>query len=205
MQPFTRLTAVAAPIDLPNVDTDRVIPARFLRKPRGAPGYASFLFHDVRFDADGSERPEFVLNQVPYRAAKILVTAGNFGCGSSREAAVWALDACGIRCVIAPSLGDIFHQNCFKNGLLPVILPGDIVAGLRRQLHEQPGATLTVDLEAQTVTAPGGAQHRFEIDPFRKELLLTGRDETGLTLGFEAHIREFEERHAREMPWVVPR
>ena len=118
---------------------------------------------------------------------------------------MWALDACGIRCVIAPSLGDIFHQNCFKNGLLPVILPDDIVAGLRRQLHEQPGAALTVDLEAQTVTAPDGVQHRFEIDPFRKELLLTGRDETGLTLGFEARIREFEERHAREMSWVVPR
>jgi 3-isopropylmalate/(R)-2-methylmalate dehydratase small subunit len=205
MQPLTRLTAVAAPIDLPNVDTDRVIPARFLRKPRGAPGYASFLFHDVRFDADGSEQPEFVLNRVPYRAAKILVTGGNFGCGSSREAAVWALDACGFSVVIAPSLGDIFHQNCFKNGLLPVILPGDVVAGLRRQLHERPGATLTVDLEAQTVTAPDGAQHGFEIDPFRKELLLTGRDETGLTLGFEARIREFEERHAREMSWVVPR
>ncbi len=204
MQPFTTLTALAAPIDLPNIDTDRIIPARFLRKPKEAPGYASFLFHDVRFNADGSEEPEFVLNQAPYRGAKILVTAENFGCGSSREMAVWVLDAYGIRSVIAPSLGDIFHQNCFKNGLLPVILPGEVVAGLRRQLHQRPGAAITVDLESQTVTAPDGARHRFEVDPFRKEMLLTGRDEIALTLDFEARIREFEARHARAMPWVAP-
>ena len=204
MQPFTRLTGVAAPIDLPNIDTDRIIPARFLRKPRGAEGYTRFLFHDVRFDADGAENPDFVLNQVPFRDAKILVAAENFGCGSSREAAVWALDACGIRAVIAPSLGDIFHQNCYKNGLLPVILPRALVAALRRRLHEEPGAVVTVDLEAQTVTAPDGTRHRFDIDPFRKELLLTGRDEIGLTLASEARIREFEERHARLMPWAVP-
>jgi len=204
MEPFTRFTAVAAPLDLPNVDTDRIIPARFLRKPRGAPGYASFLFHDVRFNADGAERSEFVLNRVPYRDAKILVVAENFGCGSSREMAVWVLDAYGIRSVIAPSLGDIFHQNCFKNGLLPVILSAEVVAALRRQLHDRPGATLGVDLEAQTVTAPDGTRHRFDIDPFRKEMLRTGRDEIGLTLGFEARVREFEERHAREMAWVTP-
>jgi len=118
---------------------------------------------------------------------------------------VEALAAYGVRAVIAPSRGDIFHQNCFKNGLLPAILPGDVVAGLRRRLHAGPGATLTVDLEAQTVTAPDGVQHRFEVDAFRKEMLLTGRDEIGLTLGFEAHIREFEARHAREMAWVMPR
>jgi 3-isopropylmalate/(R)-2-methylmalate dehydratase small subunit len=205
MQPFRRLTAVAAPIDLPNIDTDRIIPARFLRKPKGAPGYASFLFHDVRFDAAGLERPEFVLNQAPYRGAKILVTAENFGCGSSREMAVWVLDAYGVRAVIAPSLGDIFHQNCFKNGLLPVILPAPTVARLRRQLHARPGATLTVDLEAQTVAGPDGAAHRFEIDPFRKEMLLTGRDEIALTLDFDGRIREFEERYARDMAWVVKR
>jgi len=204
MEPFTRVTAVAAPIDLPNVDTDRVIPARFLRKDRSVPEYASFLFHDVRFNADESERPEFVLNQAPYRGARILVAAENFGCGSSREAAVWALAANGFRSVIAPSLGDIFHQNCFKNGLLPVILPADVVAGLRRQLHERPGATLTVDLKTQTVTAPDGTAHRFEVDAFRKEMLLTGRDEIGLTLGFETTIAEFEARHARDMAWAVP-
>ena len=204
MEPFRHLTAVAAPIDLPNIDTDRIIPARFLRKPRGAPGYASFLFHDVRFDADGSEKPEFVLNQPPYRDAKILVTAENFGCGSSREMAVWTLEAYGVRSVIAPSLGDIFHQNCYKNGLLPVILPAEVVAGLRRQLHDRPGAAIGVDLEAQTVTAPDGALHRFEIDPFRKEMLLTGRDEIGLTQGFEAQIREFEARQRDRTPWAIP-
>ena len=204
MEPFTRVTAVGLPIDLPNVDTDRVIPARFLRKDRNVPEYARYLFHDVRFDADGAERPEFILNQTPFRAARIVVAAENFGCGSSREAAVWVLAANGFRSVIAPSLGDIFHQNCFKNGLLPVILPAEAAAGLRGRLHEQPGATLTVDLETQTVTAPDGAQHRFEVDAFRKEMLWTGRDEIGLTLGFEARIVEFEARHAREMAWTVP-
>ena len=204
MRAFTRVSAVAAPIDLPNVDTDRVIPARFLRKPRGAPGYDNLLFHDVRLNADGSERPEFVLNQPPYRGAQILVTAENFGCGSSREAAVWALDARGIRSVIAPSLGDIFHQNCFKNGLLPVILTAEVAADLRRQLHERPGASITVDLETQTVTAPDGQGHVFDVDPFRKRMLLTGRDEIGLTEEYEEQIRAFERRQAREMAWVVP-
>jgi 3-isopropylmalate/(R)-2-methylmalate dehydratase small subunit len=204
MQPFTTLTAVAAPIDLPNVDTDRIVPARFLRKPRGAPGYERFLFHDVRFDAEGRERPDFVLNQPAYRGAKILVTAENFGCGSSREMAVWALDAYGIRVVVAPSLGDIFHQNCLKNGLLPVLLPGATVAALREELHRRPGVTITADLAAQTVAVAGGPPHRFEIDPFRKQMLLTGRDEIALTLGYEDRIRAFEARLARDMDWAVP-
>jgi 3-isopropylmalate/(R)-2-methylmalate dehydratase small subunit len=204
VQAFTRVTAVAVPIDLPNVDTDRVIPARFLRKDKNVPEYASFLFHDVRFNADGSEKPEFVLNRQGFRGAGIVVAAENFGCGSSREAAVWALAAYGVRSVIAPSLGDIFHQNCFKNGLLPVILPADVAADLRRRLQAKPGLTITVDLEAQTVTAPDGARHRFDVDAFRKEMLLNGRDEIGLTLGYEAQIAEFEARRAREMAWAVP-
>src|SRR5882672_6881110 len=154
MEPFTRVTAAAVPIDLPNIDTDRVIPARFLRKDRSVPEYSSFLFHDVRFTAEGAERPEFILNQAPYRSARIVVAAENFGCGSSREAAVWALDANGFRSVIAPSLGDIFHQNCFKNGVLPVILPTETCATLRKQLRDRPGAVITVDLESQTVTGP---------------------------------------------------
>jgi 3-isopropylmalate/(R)-2-methylmalate dehydratase small subunit len=203
VEPFTRLTAPAAPIDLPNVDTDRIIPARFLRRPKG-PEYARYLFHDLRFDAEGRERPEFVLNQPPYREARILVTAENFGCGSSREMAVWALAAAGIRAVIAPSLGDIFRQNCVKNGVLPVTLPAETVAGLRRLLHERPGAALTVDLDAQTVTGPDGAVHRFEIDAFARQMLLTGQDEIALTLASEARIRDFEARQAVEMPWVVP-
>ena len=204
MQPFTRVTAVAAPIDLPNVDTDRIIPARFLRFPRGAADYAGFLFRDVRFGPDGAENPEFVLNQPAYRGAEILVVADNFGCGSSREAAVWVLDANGVRAVIAPSLGDIFHQNCYKNGLLPVILPDDTVAVLRQQLRDAPGATITVDLEIQTVTGPDGLAHAFDVDPFRKQMLLTGRDEIGLTLERESDIALFEARHAREMSWAIP-
>ena len=203
MEAFTKLTAGAVPMDLPNIDTDRVIPARFLRKPKEA-GLGSYFFHDVRFNPDGSENGDFILNQAPFREAKILVTAENFGCGSSREAAVWALMGSGFRCVIGPSFGDIFFENCFKNGVLAVVLPTEIVADLRRQLHERPGAAVTVDLDAQTVGAPGGAQHRFEADPFRKEMLLTGRDELGLTLDFEARIGEFEERHARAMSWVAP-
>ncbi len=203
MLPFTRVTAVAAPFDLPNIDTDRIIPARFLRKPKEAPGYASFLFHDVRFNADGSEKPEFVLNQPAYRRAKILVAAENFGCGSSREMAVWVLAAYGVRSVIAPSLGDIFQQNCFKNGLLPVILPADIVAGLRGQLHAAAGGTMTVDLEEQTVTAPDGTPHRFAIDPFRKQALATGQDEIALTLSYESAIAAFEGRQRVEMAWLA--
>jgi 3-isopropylmalate/(R)-2-methylmalate dehydratase small subunit len=203
VQAFTRVTGVAVPIDLPNVDTDRVIPARFLRKPQGSAGYDRFLFHDVRFDADGAEKPEFVLNQAPYRSATIVVAAENFGCGSSREAAVWALMAYGVRVVIAPSLGDIFHQNCFKNGLLPVILPAEVVAGLRRQLHARPGATMTADLESQTVSAPDGTKHRFEIEAFARQMLLTGQDEIALTLGYEPQIRAFETRHHSDSPWLT--
>ena len=187
MQAFTRLTAVAAPIDLPNVDTDRIIPARFLRKPQG-PELGRYLFHDVRFDADGAERPEFVLNQPAFRPATILVAAENFGCGSSREAAVWALMAYGIRVVVAPSLGDIFHQNSLKNGLLPVILPSDVVAGFRRALHARPGSSMTADLETQTLTGPDGSPHHFDIEPFARQMLLTGQDEVSglfMALRFE--------------------
>ena len=201
MRSFTRLTAVAAPIDLPHVDTDRVIPARFLRKRRDAAD-PSLLFHDVRFDAEGREREDFVLNQPPFRQARILVTAENFGCGSSREWAVWALDAFGVRAVIGSSFGDIFHENCFKNGLLPVRLPADIVAELRRQLHASPGATVTVDLEAQTVTGPDGTRHHFDVDAFRKHSLLTGQDDIALTLTYDSAIRDFEARRRTEAPWL---
>lgn len=201
MEPFTTLTAAAVPIDLPNVDTDRIIPARFLRRPRG-PGFERFLFHDVRFQDDGSERHDFILNQPAYRSARILVAAQNFACGSSREAAVWTLVASGFRAFIAPSFGDIFAQNCGKNGALAVVLPADTVAGLRRQLHERPGAEMTVDLEFQTVVAPDGARHGFEVDAFLKECLLRGQDEIALTLSYDAAIAAFEERHRQEMPWL---
>jgi 3-isopropylmalate/(R)-2-methylmalate dehydratase small subunit len=201
MEPFARLTAVAVPMDLPNIDTDRVIPARFLRKPREA-GFGPLLFHDVRFDAAGAPKPEFVLNHPAYREAKILVTAENFGCGSSREMAVWALMDYGLRVVIGPSFGDIFFENCFKNGALAVVLPGDVAAGLRRALAERPGATLTVDLESQTITGPGGEAIRFEIDAFRKQGLLTGQDEVEMTLARLPAIEAFEARRRVEMPWL---
>ena len=201
MEPFARLTAVAAPMDLPNIDTDRVIPARFLRKPREA-GFGPLLFHDVRFDAAGAPKPEFVLNHPAYREAKILVTAENFGCGSSREMAVWALMDYGLRVVIGPSFGDIFFENCFKNGALAVVLSGDVAAGLRRALAERPGATLTVDLESQTITGPGGEAIRFEIDAFRKHGLLTGQDEVEMTLARLPAIEAFEARRRVEMPWL---
>ena len=201
MQPFTTVTAVAAPMDLPNLDTDRIVPARFLRKPKDAMG--GLLFHDVRFDDQGNEREDFVLNQPPFRSARILVVADNFGCGSSREAAVWVLEAHGIRSVIAPSVGDIFHENCYKNGLLPVILSRDVVDDLRRQLHARAGASMTVDLETQTVTDADGVVHRFNVDPFRKQALLRGQDEIALTLSYDAAVVAFEARHARAMPWLA--
>jgi len=202
MQPFTTLSAAAVPMDLPNIDTDRVIPARFLRKPREV-GYEKFFFHDVRFNADGSENGDFILNQAPYRQAKILVTAENFGCGSSREGAVWALMDHGIRCVIGPSFGDIFFENCFKNGVLALVLPPAAAAAIRRQLQERPGATISVDLEGQTLTAPDGSLHRFEVDPFRKQALLRGQDEIALTLEYEQAILAHESRRAAEMPWLT--
>jgi 3-isopropylmalate/(R)-2-methylmalate dehydratase small subunit len=202
MEPFVRLTAVAAPMDLPNVDTDRVIPARFLRRPREA-GLGPFLFHDVRFTADGAPRADFVLNQPSYRDARILVTAENFGCGSSREMAVWALMDWGIRVVIGPSFGDIFFENCFKNGALAVTLPAEVAAGLRETLRARPGAALTVDLETQTITGPDGRAIAFEIDAFRKQGLLSGQDEMEMTLARLPAIEAFEARRRDEMPWLA--
>jgi 3-isopropylmalate/(R)-2-methylmalate dehydratase small subunit len=201
MEPFTRLTAVAAPMELPDIDTDRVIPARFLRKPREA-GFGPLLFHDVRFDSDGRPKADFVLNHPAYRDAKILVTAENFGCGSSREMAVWALMDYGIRVVIGPSFGDIFFENCFKNGALAVVLPAVVAAGLRRALAGRPGASLTVDLESQTITGPAGDAIRFEIDAFRKHGLLTGQDEVEMTLARLPAIEAFEARRRGEMSWL---
>lgn len=202
MEPFTRLTAVAAPIDLPNVDTDRIIPARFLRKAPGEAGYDLYCFHDVRLDETGRERPDFVLNHPAFRPARILVTAENFACGSSREAAVWVLRARGIRCVVGPSFGDIFFENCAKNGSLAVVVPAALAEALRRQLRERPGAEMTVDLEAQELTAPGGDRHPFAVDPFRRECLLRGQDELALTLSHEPAIAAFERRQRDEMPWL---
>ena len=203
MKPFITLTAVAAPLDLANVDTDRVIPARLLRKPRsGDAGYSPYLFYDMRFDADGRERAEFVLNQPAYRGTGILVAGANFGCGSSREGAVYALMDYGIRSVIAPSFGDTHYANEIQNGMLPVILPDATCASLRAQLREKPGAQLTINLEAQTVRDVAGVTHRFEIDAMYKERLLKGLDEVGLVLEHLPEIEAYEKRRAVERRWL---
>jgi len=202
MQPFTTLAAIAAPLDMANIDTDKIIPARFLRKARG-PGYDRLAFHDIRFDAAGNERPEFVLNQRPFRNAQILVAGANFGCGSSREAAVYVLYDFGIRCVIAPSFGDIHYGNELQNGMLPVVLPDATCQKLRRQLHDNPGAEIAIDLPAQTVTGPDGATYRFEIDATYKERLLKGLDDIGLVLQYEKEIATFERRLHRDLPWLA--
>ena len=202
MTPFTRLTAVAAPLDMANIDTDKIIPARFLRRLRG-PGYEKLAFHDIRYDANGNDRPDFVLNQAPYRNARILVAGANFGCGSSREAAVYVLYDYGIRAVIAPSFGDIHYGNELQNGMLPVILPDATCQKLRQQLREQPGAQLAIDLEAQTVTGPDGTVYRFEIDPNPRERLLKGLDDIGLVMQNINEIETFEQRHHRELPWLA--
>jgi 3-isopropylmalate/(R)-2-methylmalate dehydratase small subunit len=206
MQKFERLESAAAPLDAANVDTDQIIPARFLWRAR-ADGYGPLLFNDLRTSEDGAAKPDFVLNRPAYQAANILVADRNFGCGSSRENAVWALMDAGIRVVIAPSFGDIFFNNSFKNGLLPIVLPEARCAELRAALARNPGAKLVVDLEAQTVTGPVGVDDgfgtdRIEIDPFPKQLLLSGMDDITFTLSQADNIAAFEKRFAAEMPWV---
>lgn len=204
MKSFTVLTACAAPIDQPNVDTDQILPARFLKKSRNDPDYHRFLFHDLRFDDQGTEKPEFILHQEAYRSVGILVADRNFACGSSREAAVYALMANDIRCVIAPSFGDIFFSNSFKNGNLPIIVAEEVSVDLRRQLRDQPGAEMTIDLPAQLITASDGKKISFEIDPARKERLLEGLDDITLTLKFENKLAAFETKRAQERSWSLP-
>jgi 3-isopropylmalate/(R)-2-methylmalate dehydratase small subunit len=205
MQPFTKLSAIAAPFDWSNVNTDQIIPARYLRKSRRHPDYATYLFRDLRFNSDGTENPDFVLNQAAYRQAKILVADVNFGCGSSREGAVFALAAFGIRSVIAASFGDIHYNNCFKNGLLPIRLEEKVLARLRAQLVEQPGSTIEIDLEGQFVVGPDGTKHMFDMDLFRKRCLLEGLDDIGLTLIHEETIASFETRYQETYNWTMPR
>ncbi len=200
MEAFTTLNAVAMPVDQPNVDTDQIIPARFLGRPRDT--QVGALFHDLRFDQKGSPRPDFVMNRPGYDGARIIVAERNFGCGSSRENAVTVMVDNGFRAFIAPSFGDIFFNNCFQNGALPVRLDAARVAELRAQLQAQPGASIAIDLAAQTVTGPDGKVDRFEIDSFRKDCLLRGVDDVTLTLGYEAQIVDFEKRQHEEMGWL---
>ncbi|HUZ72253.1 MAG TPA: 3-isopropylmalate dehydratase small subunit [Stellaceae bacterium] len=201
MEKFTVLTGIAAPLPLINVDTDKIIPARHL-KSVARTGFGKFLFETLRFRPDGTENPDFVLNKPAYRHAEILVAGANFGCGSSREHAPWALQGFGIRCVIAPSFADIFFNNCFQNGLLPIKLPEETIALLMDDAQKGANARLTIDLAAQTITRPDGTAVHFDIDPFRKHCLLNGLDDVGITLQKEAKIAAFETKRRTVQPWV---
>ena len=192
MEAFHTLDAVMLPLVQANVDTDQILPARYLQKPRSAK-FDEFLFRDLRYRKDGSENPDFALNQSAYRAARIVVAGDNFACGSSREHAVWALYDYGFRVAIAPSFGDIFFNNALKNGLLPIVLPPGAVAALLAAARAIPGAQVAVDLAAQTVTAPAGAVYPFSIDKFSKYCLLAGLDEIDYTLSQAEHITAFEQ------------
>jgi 3-isopropylmalate/(R)-2-methylmalate dehydratase small subunit len=201
MEPFTRLDATAVPISVPNIDTDQIIPARFLWRKRWD-GWGHLLFHDLRFNEAGAPKPDFVLNRDAWRDARIVVADCNFGCGSSREHAVWALYDFGIRAVMAPSFGDIFYNNSFQNGLLPVIIPAGRGTALRALLQQSPGSHVAIDLETQTATGPDGAIDGFDIDPFRKECLLAGTDDISFTLGHRERIAAFEKDYEARVRWL---
>ncbi len=201
MEKFTKLTSVAAPLPLINVDTDMIIPARFLKTIKRT-GLGKSLFFVLRFDDDGNERSDFVLNKPAYKGAKILVTGKNFGCGSSREHAPWALADYGIRCVIAPDFADIFYNNSFKNGMLLIKLPQEQVDKLMDDAERGANATVTADLEAQEITGPDGGLIKFDIDPFKKHCLLNGLDDIGLTLQKEDKISAFEASQKASQPWL---
>ena len=201
MEKFTTLTAVAAPLPMINVDTDMIIPKQFLKTIKRS-GLGKNLFDEMRYNADGSENPDFVLNKPAYRNAQILVAGDNFGCGSSREHAPWAIQDFGIRCIIAPSFADIFYNNSFKNGILPIVLPQEEVDKLMDDAERGANAIITVDLENQVITGPDGGEIRFEIDPFKKHCLLNGLDEIGLSLEKEAAIDSFEAKRRAATPWL---
>ena len=201
MDKFTTLDGIAAPLPIINCDTDKIIPKQHL-KTIARTGLGKALFDELRYRADGSENPDFVLNQPAYRHAKILVAGENFGCGSSREHAPWALMDFGIRCIIASSFADIFYNNCFKNGILPIKLPQEIVDQLMDDARKGANARLSIDLANQTVTRPDGQKIHFEIDAFRKHCLLNGLDDVGLTLEKGAAIDRYEQRTRMSQPWL---
>jgi len=201
MDKFTTLTGVAAPLPMINVDTDKIIPKQHLKTVERT-GLGKALFEELRYFDDGRERPDFVLNQPAYRQAKILVAGENFGCGSSREHAPWALMDFGIKCVIASSFADIFYNNSFKNGMLLIKLPPQTVSQLMEDASKGANARLSVDLQEQTITRPDGEKIRFEIDPHLKDCLLNGLDDIGLTLKKESKIAAFESRHRLSQPWL---
>ncbi|MGB3313246.1 MAG: 3-isopropylmalate dehydratase small subunit [Albidovulum sp.] len=201
MDKFTTLTGIAAPMPLVNIDTDMIIPKQFLKTIKRS-GLGANLFDEMRFTQDGKEIPDFVLNQPAYREAEILVAGDNFGCGSSREHAPWALLDFGIRAVISTSFADIFFNNCFKNGILPIMLPQDAVDVLMEDARKGANARMSVDLEAQTVTTSDGQSFAFEVDSFRKHCLLNGLDDIGLTLEKATAIDSYEKTAAQSRPWV---
>jgi len=201
MEKFTSLEGVAAPLKLVNVDTDKIIPKQYLKTIKRT-GLGKGLFAELRYQDDGSENPGFVLNQPAYRKAKILVAGDNFGCGSSREHAPWALLDFGIRCVIASSFADIFYNNCFKNGILPVKLPQQVVDQLMEDAKKGANARLTIDLQQQTIERPDGEKIHFEVDAFRKHCLLNGLDDVGLTMQKAPAIDTYEQRQRLSQPWL---
>ena len=201
MDKFTTLTGIAAPMPLVNIDTDMIIPKQFLKTIKRT-GLGVSLFQEMRYTPEGAENPDFILNQPAWRDAQILVTGDNFGCGSSREHAPWALLDFGIRCVIAPGFADIFFSNCFKNGILPIVMPQEVVDVLMKDAQKGANARMTVDLEAQTITTSDGEVFAFDVDPFRKHCLLNGLDDIGLTLENAARIDTYEARLQAERPWM---
>jgi 3-isopropylmalate/(R)-2-methylmalate dehydratase small subunit len=201
MQSFTTLTGVAAPFPLINVDTDMIIPKQFLKTIKRT-GLGKALFHELRFDEKGQEKPEFVLNKPAYRKAQILVAGDNFGCGSSREHAPWALLDFGIRCVISTSFADIFYNNCFKNGILPIVVSPENLKKLMDDAERGANATISIDLAAQEIRGPDGGMIHFDIDSFRKHCLMNGLDDIGLTLEKQSDIDKFERSQAERRPWL---
>lgn len=203
MEAFKTHAGVAIPIDIPNCDTDQIVPARFLRRERSAEDYDRYLFHDLRFNEDGSENTDFIFNDPRYAGVSVLVADINWGCGSSRENAAYVLVANGIRAVIAPSFGDIHYNNCTKHGILPVRLSEEDCKTLRRQLRESPGAEVALCLDTQTVTGPDQSTYSFEIEPFDKHRLMNGVDEIALTLGHDSEISAFENEHKNGYGWLA--
>jgi 3-isopropylmalate/(R)-2-methylmalate dehydratase small subunit len=201
MQKFTTLTGIAAHLPMINVDTDMIIPKQYLKTIKRT-GLGTGLFAELRYDEQGNPHPHFVLHKQPYHKAKILITGENFGCGSSREHAPWALLDFGISCIIAPSFADIFYNNCFKNGILPIALPQEEIEKLIDDAARGPNATLTVDLEAQEIRGPDGGAIKFDIDPFRKRCLMEGLDDIGLTLEKAEAIESFEQAARTARPWA---
>ncbi len=201
MEKFIKLSGVAAPLDMINIDTDMIIPKLHLRTIKRT-GLGKVVFDELRFHTDGSEKPEFILNQDPYRGAQILVAGDNFGCGSSREHAPWALLDYGIRCIISTSFADIFYNNCFKNGILPIAVSETKLDTLMTDASDRDNPSLTVDLEAKEITRPNGETIRFDIDDFRRDCLLNGLDDIGLTLQKVDKIDAFETAQRQQQPWL---